>query len=271
VSASGKSDPGGQLGGLRVALLASGKDYQAAAAWAAATYAQHAGQPDAVSVFVPNREILLDVLKTNSQRFGFAVQRFPFRTVSEAKFTSQLKCQWFLFCVSRLRESELLFLVDADTYCLKPLRLLPELAVAISEGKIGLAPDIEDRHFRSPAQPWYLAPQARVTYVKSGVILASRKALPLFRRFRQLSEQPRFLHGPFNDQKVINFALGKYFRHNLVLLDTKYNGIRHPLASATVIGHCAGGAGRLGQSSRKSLHLNICTGLLDGCQTLVHK
>lgn len=247
---------------IRVAVIASGKDYQEAAAWAAPTYASQAVEPGDVCVLLPRRERLLPLLGRRARQFGFKLRRFPFRRIGQTKFTSQLKCQAFWFAVSQADAGELLFLVDADTFCRKPVRVARAIEREILSGKIGLVPDIEDRHFRDPGEPWYLAPEERTAYVNSGVILASHAALPMFKTFRALSRQPRFLQGPFNDQKVINFALGKFFRQNLLLLDRSYNAIGQPPSRAFFIGHCAGGAGLLGKHPRKQTHLSLCAALL---------
>jgi len=247
---------------VRVVIIASGEPYQEAAAWAAPTYSNYLPQSDRLSVLLPDEEIMLDELKLHSKTFGFSLERFPFRPVSEKKFTSQLKCQAYVFAVSHLKKDELLFLVDADTCCFKPFAVSLKVKSAIRSGKIGLVPDIADHHSETPTDPWYLAPHERLPYVNSGVILTSKSALPLFKIFRELSERPDFLQGPFNDQKVINFALGKYFRDKLVLLDRVYNRIGEAFSEDTIIGHCAGGAGWLGTQKRKVSHQNICAGLL---------
>jgi IRX15/IRX15L/GXM len=246
----------------RVCIIASGREYQEAAAWAAPTYTRHLASPEAVAVLVPRGEGLTDLLRAHSQRYGFSIGRFPFRQISEHKFTSQLKCQAFLFAVQDLEDGEILFLVDADTFDLKPLALPIEVHAAIRGGRIGLAPDIEDRHSGVSTEPWYLAPTERAPYVNSGVIAASRKSLDLFRLFQRLSRQQRFFRGPFNDQKVINYALGKHFRDRLELLDKSYNGIGCHLSPDTIIGHCAGGAGWLGRQPRGQAHRSICAELL---------
>jgi len=249
---------------FQVAIIASGQAYQEAAAWAAATYVRQIQPPGAVSVLLPRREPLVRRLRLHARRFGFVLDRFPLRRVSEAKFTSQLKCQAFWHAVSRLRDGQLVLLADADTCCLQPLCLAPEAQAGILGGKIGLAPDIVDRHFRSPADPWYLPPAQRAVYVNSGVIVAGRKSLPLFTTFRRLSKQKRFLHGPFNDQKVINYALGRRFRERLVLLDRAFNELRQFHDPRTVIAHCAGGAGNLGHhpAGRQTLHQQLCAAVL---------
>jgi hypothetical protein len=249
---------------LRVNIIASGNEYQEAAAWAAPTYTQQVSRPDLVSVLLPARQRLLPLLKSHSQEFGFRIGRFPFRLTSPHKFTSQLKCQAFWFAVSQLRKDDLLFLVDADTFCARPLRLSPDIEAAIRGGKVGLAQDIVDRHFQRPTDPWYLAPKERAAYVNSGVILASRGSSTLFGTFLRLSKQRRFLHGPFNDQKVINFAMGKYFRDKLVVLDNTFNAISQHGSPATIIGHCAGGAGYFGNhgGGRKLVHRKLCADLL---------
>jgi hypothetical protein len=250
---------------LRVTMIAAGRDYQEAAAWAAPTYVLHLEQPDAVTVLLPAQERICRLLRAHSEEFGFGIEKFAFTQVSPAKFTSQLKCQGFYHAVSGMNEEDVLFLVDADTYCAKPLTLKPTTKSAILAGKIGLVQDVRDNHSRNRADPWYLTNEERKTYVNSGVILCSRSAAGLFKVFKRLSGTPRFLRGPFNDQKVINFALGKYFGDKLVLLDKIYNGMRGFRSRDTAIGHCAGGAGRIaeGEAERKREHKFLCGQILD--------
>ncbi len=253
---------------LRVVIIASGQDYQEAAAWAAPTFARNLPESKNVSVLLPDQEAVIDPLEDHSLKFGFQIERFPLLAAKDEMFTSPLKCQAFLFAVSHLHPDELLFLVDADTCCLKPLHVAPEIEAEIAQGKIGLAPDIEDRHFQKETDPWYLAPEERTPYVNSGVILAAATSLDLFKSFQELSKQPLFLHGPFHDQKVINFALGKQFRNRLVLLDNIYNGINPFLSARTLIAHFAGGAGFLGSQARKTAHQELCCGVLNTCPSI---
>jgi len=248
---------------LRVIIITSGREYQEAAAWAAPTFARHLRDPREVSVLLPEQEDVIDALAGHSLKFGFQIERFPLRAARDEMFTSRLKCQAFVFAVSCLNPHELLLLVDADTCCLKPLAVPTGIEDEILKGKIGLAPDIEDRHFQKETDPWYLVAEERTTYVNSGVILAGARSLDLFKTFQELSEQSLFLHGPFQDQKVINFALGKYFRNRLVLLDPVYNGINPVLSTRTLIVHYAGGAGYLGSQARKAAHEEVCRGTLN--------
>jgi hypothetical protein len=192
------------------------------------------------------------------------IGRFPFRLISDQKFTSQLKCQAYHFAVSELKRNELVLFVDADTCCFRPILFREDILRSIRSGRIGLIPDIADHHFKAPTDCWYLTHKERLTYVNSGVVLASSASLALFDRFRQLSERPEFLHGPFNDQKVINFALGKFFHDKLLLLDKSYNWIGPPFSADAAIGHCAGGAGWLGSQRRKTIHEQVCADILAG-------
>jgi hypothetical protein len=82
--------------------------------------------------------------------------------------------------------------------------------------------------------------------------------------FQNLSDEPLFLTGPFNDQKVINFALGKHFPGLLVPLDRKLNTMG-PVCQKTVIAHFAGGAGNLAQHKRRHDHEQMCVTVLRGC------
>jgi hypothetical protein len=216
-----------------------------------------------VSVLVPAREPLSGLLKTHAESYGFAINRFPFRQVSQEKYTSQLKCQAFVFAISQLVEDELALFVDADTCCLRRVGFPARVLHAIRLGSIGLVPDIEDRHSKSPGDPWYLATEERLPYVNSGVILAAGRSLPLFREFRVLSERQEFLCGPFNDQKVINYAMGRNFRDRLVVLGRKYNWIGPPFGPSAMIAHYAGGAGWLPQQRRKGRHAARCAQILE--------
>ena len=248
---------------MRIIITASGPAYQEAAAWAAATFALQAGTEHNVLVLIPSSEPVRRILNAHARKFGFSIGRFPFRQISESKYTSQLKCQAYAAALSELKRGEIALFADADTCCVRPLSFPVAVVSSVHTGGIGLAPDIADRHFISRSDPWYLAPEERLPYVNSGVILASTKSIERFRRFRALSEQPKFLCGPFNDQKIINYAMGKYFRDGLVQLDQKYNSIGPPFAASAVIAHHAGGAGWLAQQRRKAIHQAHCAEILE--------
>lgn len=248
----------------RIAIIVSGTAYQEAAAWAAATYAKYIERPEMVSVLVPMREALVDQLERHSERYGFKIERFPLILVSRRKFTCQLKCQGFVFAVSQVPEGDLIMFVDADTWCIKPIAVNSALKNSILSGRIGMVRDVTDGHSKTSTDPWYLSPHERSDYFNSGVILASGESLLLFRKFLELSQSPEFLCGPYNDQKVINFAIGKFFRHNIVQLDTAFNGMRQYFSPESIIGHCADGAGLLAkQAGRKSFHERMCISVLD--------
>jgi hypothetical protein len=239
-------------------ITASGAAYQEAAAWAAATFAANASKQQRVSVLVPAKEPLTKLLSSQARKFGFDIARFSFRQISDEKYTSQLKCQAYAAAVSQLKDDDLVLFADADTCCLREITLPVRVLRAVLPGNVGMVRDIADRHFRSPQAPWYLAPAHRLIYVNSGVILASGRSLELFRKFLELSQRPEFLCGPFNDQKVINYALGMHFRERLVLMQRKHNWIGPPFAPSTVVAHYAGGAGWLGQQRRKAEHQAHC-------------
>jgi hypothetical protein len=252
---------------LRVAIIASGPAYQEAAAWAAPTYSRYLRQPGAVSVLLPKQEDAAALLRERAGEFGFAIRKFPYRPVKDCKFTCHLKCQGFHFAVSRLGPGDLLLLVDADTCCRRPLAPPRSLARVILRGNIGLVPDIQDRHFKDVSHPWYLNPVERKTYVNSGVILTAQAALGMFEVFLELSENPAIVRGDFNDQKVINFALGKGLGDRLVLLDRAYNAILRPFPAGTIIAHFAGGAGGLAGHARREAHRTLCATVLYGVGT----
>jgi len=209
-----------------------------------------------VSVYVPEQEPITLQLSENSARFGFAVKRFKLQLISAHKYTSQLKCQGFVQALMDVPDDRLLLIVDADTYCLKPVHFEEEIIQEVRTGKIAIVPDVADRHENKPGRPWFLAKEKRLRYVNSGVILATNKALPLFERFLALAKDPQYLDGPFNDQNIINFALGEFFPKSLILLDKRFNGMARYLNDQTVIGHFAGGAGRIHQ--RQTRHRDEC-------------
>jgi len=251
---------------LRVIIIASGKEYQRAAAFAASTFTIHARVPDSVSVLIPSGEKKTSFLGRSSGKYGFLIEKFPFTAQRPEYFTSQLKCQALAWRVTHLERKEIALFTDADTCCLKPIRLSKDTRVEFMAGHIGLVPDIEDRHFKDSSVPWYLAPKERSVYVNSGVIFASRRAHSFFEHVRRLSEEPRFFSGPFNDQKVINFALGKYYPGLLVSMDRKFNSIGS-MQKKTVIAHFAGGAGFLAQQRRRVDHEQMCKNV---CLKILH-
>ncbi len=243
---------------LQVIITAAGSPYQRAAAAAAATFAVHCGADTRVSVLLPSGERASAHLRRQARQFGFATQKFPFIPGDPGYLTSWLKCQAFVWVLERLPSDDLALFADADTCCLKPVRLAAALKKRILCGHVGLAPDIVDRHFEDPKVPWYLTPQERRTYVNSGVIFAGRRSLPFFQFILKLSKDPRFLQGPFQDQKALNFAFGKHFPKTLVLVPRQFNAICS-CAEDTVISHFAGGAGLLGKQSRSADHLKMCS------------
>ena len=246
---------------LKVAVIASGRAYQKAAAWAASTFAVFLTHPSRVSVMLPANERIDPFLAKKADQFHFHLERFPFKTRSRKHFTTPLKCQAFEWQVANLKLKEIVLFADADTACLRPIRLPSRLRTGILAGKVGVAADIVDRHFTDPDAPWYLTPTERSVYVNSGVILASRRSLPFFRRVRQLSSEQRFLTGPFHDQKVINFAIGKYFHRKLLVLKKEFNSIGE-VSEKTVIAHFAGGAGLLDRHPREANHRRLCAAVL---------
>lgn len=249
---------------IRVAIIASGAEYQEAASWAAATYSRVLG-PNRVSVLLPSPEHPLSLLQAQASEHAFNIQEFPFTANREARFACQLKCQGFLFALTRLcGEGDTLFLVDSDTCMVSAPLIQSDTSSAIMAGAIGMVQDIKNHHRKYSAFSWYLRKREFLPYVNSGVIVTSRKSMDMFETFVRLSEQPHFLDGPFNDQAVINFALGRYFRNRLVLLDKCFNRISWSLIEHTTIGHFAGGIGAFGNHprGRKTSHAAACRKLL---------
>ena len=246
---------------LRIVMIASGEEYQNAAALAASTYALHARSPAAVTVLLPAGEKITPLLADYSRKFGFGFECFPLRAEPHHHFIMQLKCQAFAWQTARLAREEIVLFADADTCCLKPIQLPASIKQEIYSGRVGLVADTGDCHFRNASHPCYLPPEERCPYVNSGIIFAAQRTLPFFDHVRDLSDDPRFWVGPFFDQKVINFALGKLFSKQLLLLDRPYNTLR-TFDEHTIIAHHTGGAGRLGQQLRKQKHRDMCLELL---------
>jgi len=235
--------------------------YQHAAALAASTFGVQVASHGLVSVLLPEGEEPSGLLTHCSKEFRFAIEAFPFTAKSQQKFTSRLKCQAYAWQITKLDQDDLVLFADADTCCLKPIQLPTNVPVELQAGRVGLVPDIQDGHFLDPSVPWYLAPEERSVYVNSGVILASARARAFFECAQNLSFEPRFLIGPFHDQKVINYALGKHFPGLLLPLDRKLNNIG-PVEGDTVIAHLAGGAGFLGLQQRRLDHEHMCLSVL---------
>ncbi len=247
---------------LNIGIVCSGKEYQFAAGLAAATYRVQLGATGTVTIYSPAGEKTSEQLVHLSEKYAFQNRAFAFTEVSERKYTSQLKCQGFHEAVQNVADGELLLLVDADTYCRKPIRISAALCRQLLTGKLGMVRDVIERHEKQQKGWWYVEPERRLPYVNSGVIATSRRAARLFARFREMAMDPLFLSGPFNDQTIINVALAKEFPQALVLLDRCFNGMRTFLNDETVIGHCAGGAGKLAHSKRQRSHLECCAELL---------
>src|SRR5437879_5187168 len=103
---------------LSIAIIASGKAYQEAAGWAAATYMANAVCPGGVTVLVPKGEHVTQHLREWSKKAGFRISRFPVRLISNQKFTSQLKCQAYVYAISCVCKNGIILIVDADTCCM---------------------------------------------------------------------------------------------------------------------------------------------------------
>jgi hypothetical protein len=247
---------------LAVAIVASAPAYQRAASWAAATFAIHARSPDSVSVLVPQQEPICVCLQRRSRHFGFSVERFPLTARRPANFTGWLKCQAFVWKLRRISDSDVVLFADADTACLKAIRLPSLTKREISTGQIGLVADIADHHCRTHGVPCYLRPKERQTYVNTGVLFAAKRSIRFFELVLSLAKRPGFLDGPFQEQKIINFALGRHYPSHLTVLDKKFNAMRI-VDARTVIAHFAGGAGRLETQPRRHRHVRFCSEILE--------
>lgn len=245
---------------MEIAIIASGPNYQECASWSAATYVRY-HETARVRVLVPEGEIVGHLLAANSGRFNYQVEHFQMNLVSKKKFTSQLKCHGFLHAIdTMIMRDSIIWLVDADTVCCRKICLDVGIEQAILQGRVGMVVDVKDRHTKSTKKPWYVPKELRLPYVNSGVIATGYLARDMFQRFVALSKEERFLRGPFNDQKVINWGLCQEFNRRLVLLGGKYNGMRRFRSEHSILLHFGGGAGKIehGQNRRKSQHLANC-------------
>jgi hypothetical protein len=248
---------------IKIYIIASGVSYQKAASFAAATFALQSKHLAEITVLIPRGESISGILSVNAKTYGFRILFFPLKLVSKNKYVSQLKCQGFAYGISLLNSDDLVIFADADTFCNKLIIIDEEMRKDLLSGKVGLVPDKKDRHTNNPQKPWYLTPEKRAPYVNSGVIFASLQSKDVFDKFMELSKKPEFLIGPFNDQKVINFAFGEFFRDRLILLNQKYNSMKYLRDQEALICHCAGGVGKFGTlQGRSERHYTFCSRII---------
>jgi hypothetical protein len=246
-----------------ILIVASGVHYQEAAAWSAPTYSIFE-DGTRTTVLLPNAEAVAPILRQHASQYNLSIVHFPLSLISQEKYASQLKCQGFLHGLALSCDTDVILFADADTCCLRPPPISPAIVDELRAGRIGLVPDVADRHEKNSAVPWYLRPEEQRPYVNSGVILTSRKAFDVFSKFADLSAQPAFLQGPYHDQKVINYAIGKYFPDRLFLLERCFNGMKAYFDEDSVIWHCSGGVGKFGPNDRgrKAEHQRFCQRVL---------
>jgi len=249
---------------IDVVLIASGEEYQTSASWAAATYATMLNGVGEVRVLVPANETLTSILIHNADRYNYTVDSFELTLISARKYTCQLKCHAFVYAIRTLHNNAHALIVDADTVCIGRLAFDSRICSSIARGNIAMVPDVRDRHPTRARSPWYVKPDNRLPYVNSGVILAGSNSLDMFERFLCLSKEEKFLRGPFNDQKVINYSLNTDFPNRLMVLDSIFNGMRAYRGPETRILHYAGGAGQLGVlgSKRCAEHFRACVSVI---------
>jgi len=186
-------------------------------------------------------------------------REFPFEYNNKLRFTTQLKPQGFLHVIKELHDNEIVIFVDSDTYCVKPFGLSYPVINELSKGKIVMVPEPWDRYeslHGNPDRPDYIPENKRLTYVNSGVIIATRKAVDIFEKFVEFSKQPGFSLGPFHDQTVVNYALCHYFPDRIAYLDKRWNGIC-TTDENTIIGHNGGGVG-----TKLDRHFAVCDAVL---------
>jgi hypothetical protein len=264
----------------RIAIIASGDDYLRLAHLAGATYRVNVSADIRIGIWSPRGTATSNTFGKWERDFGIERHLFPLRIVSNQKFTAQLKCQGFVNIVADLASDEIAIIVDADTYCRAPFQVSASILGAIDGGNIGIARDIGNR-FRAChsniGRKWHLPLDRRVAYVNSGVIMASGRTLDILERIRELSFDPAFLTGRYNDQKIVNFAVNNWFGARLLLLPRTYNDMSLGNGGSSMIVHLAGGAGRLQKKRRRTetpryiLHVQRCISILgrDAVRTIL--
>lgn len=226
--------------GVRIAMIAGGDKYLRAADLAARTFWKHTSFP-------------LDIYRSEGKN------KFPFDYDDKLRYATQLKPQGFLHVVKKMRENEVVIFVDSDTYCVKPFGMPYPVMRELSKGRIVMVSEPWNRYeslHGDSDRPDYIPEDKRLTYVNSGFIIATRKAMDMFEKFVELSRQPGFSLGPFHDQTVINYALCHYFPDRIAYLDKRWNGIC-TTDENTIIGHNGGGVG-----TSLDRHFAVCNAIL---------
>ncbi len=223
---------------VRIEMIASGDKYEKAADLAIRTFWKYTDFE--ARVCRPKRE-------------------FSFEYNSKLRLTTQLKPQGFLHVIKELRKDEIVIFVDSDTYCVKSFGLSYPIIDELSKGKIMMVPEPWNRYeslHGNANRPDYIPEDKRLTYVNSGVIMATRKTVDIFEKFVELSRQPGFSLGPFHDQTIINYALCHCFPDRIAYLDKRWNGIC-TTDENTIIGHNGGGVG-----TKLNRHYAVCDAVL---------
>jgi len=228
---------------VRTAIIASGAAYLRAAGLAAATVRLRSGLDGTIEIWVPRGEDVA-AIEPAIGPFELTLRRFDHQPRAP-KPVAHLK----LGALVAMGDGPLLVL-DADVCCQRPVELPALLA--------GQVAGVRDRRDGSPrvGDPWHV-PGVR-PYVNSGVLLWGPQTIDLRASLLDFADDPGLLGGPFEDQRVLNYALQGTFADRLVLLPPTLNAIRWRWPRRAVLRHFAGGAGRYAERRGGGRHARAC-------------
>ena len=246
---------------LILAIPASGKRHHYSALLAARTYLQH--NPDiVVGLYVPRPQKIDDILRELIPENGIEIRHFEHEDSDcRDKNITMMLTTAFYHAILDAGDNPVM-IVDADTYCLKPI-VIEQYLERLESGVTFIGRDVrsvwechEDASRRS-----YIPPEKRRTYLNAGVILSHRSSLDMFLEIKELGHDDD-VYPAMHDQGAVNLV----FCNNpdrVRLLDREFNRIRAKARIPdTVIGHMAGEMG--GGVGVDSLHERRCLVALRG-------
>lgn len=242
---------------VSIAMVVSKPKFQYAARMSTATFYHYTDYP--MYVYTPKGEEISREIDVKGIK-----RQFDFNYDTKLRYATQLKPQGFLQILKDLDDDEIVMLLDADTFCIRPFGLTYDIIREVKKGKIAMVPEPWNRYeslHGDPKRPDYIPKEKRLTYVNSGVIIASKKSIDMFEKFVEMSKEPGFSLGPFHDQTIINYALCQYFPDRVYYIDKKWNGVCTHDPETTIIGHNGGGVG-VGVGEPESRHSQVCKAIL---------
>ena len=246
---------------LIIAIPASGKRHHYSALLTARTYLQH--NPDIVVwLYVPHLQRIDDVLQPLIPEDNIEIRHFEHEDSDcWAKRVTMMLTTAFYQAIVDAGDCPVM-IVDADTYCLKPI-VIEEYLQQLKSGASFICPCIKPAwHCHTDeSSASYIAPEKRQRYLNTGVILTHYSSLDMFLKVRELGHHEE-VYLAMHDQGTVNMVFSDN-PDRLVLLDRKYNTIGWRVnRPKTVIGHMAGEMG--GGVGLDSLHERRCLVALRG-------